>query len=455
MTEKLILQQPARPDSSEAMALLNYYLENSEEVEAYLNQMSNEAYLFWDKVKHQPPILGLSVEKSWLLVRLLRQMRSQSTPIVAENNRKFTWYRTPSVDEKLRKIDMYAGGSFLHNQPEPLMDQQKYITRGILEEAIASSQLEGADTSRRYAKQMIAENIKPRNKSDWMILNNYKALLKIDQEYSRRDLSRSLLLEVQEMLTKNSLDYEKDAGRFRTDEDDIGVYLNDEILVHKPPKADFMMRELDSLIDFANDNTMFIHPVVKATMLHFWLGYLHPFCDGNGRTARAIFYWYMIKNDYWAMLYLPLSTLIKRSPVQYMRAYVYAEQDGLDFSYFFDYIIRKIIASIDEFNSFVDETVLENQKIGELINREIKTNNRQNQMIKYLLASPGNYISIASPLVKINEVEIFGNDGRLVKRANIKNETDKIDVKSLPVGTYFVRTYDNGNFIKSMKFIKQ
>jgi hypothetical protein len=65
-----------------------------------------------------------------------------------------------------------------------------------------------------------------------------------------------------------------------------------------------------------------------------------------------------------------------------------------------------------------------------------------------------NYISIASPLVKINEVEIFGNDGRLVKKANIKNETDKIDVKSLPIGTYYVRTYDNGNFIKSMKFIK-
>ncbi len=65
-----------------------------------------------------------------------------------------------------------------------------------------------------------------------------------------------------------------------------------------------------------------------------------------------------------------------------------------------------------------------------------------------------NYISIASPLVKINEVEIFGNDGKLVKRANVKNETDKIDVKSLPVGTYYVRTYDNGNFIKSMKFIK-
>ena len=65
-----------------------------------------------------------------------------------------------------------------------------------------------------------------------------------------------------------------------------------------------------------------------------------------------------------------------------------------------------------------------------------------------------NYISIASPLVKINEVEIFAADGKLVKKANVKNETDKIDVKNLPVGTYYVRAYNNGNFIKSMKFIK-
>lgn len=396
MKEKLVLQQPNKLDSLETMNLLSHYFARNEEVESYLNKVSNDVYLFWDKVKYRPPISGLDVEKSWLLARLLRQMRSQSTPITAENGQKFTWYRTPSVDEKLRKIDMYAGGSFLHNQAEPLANQQRYITRGILEEAIASSQLEGADTSRPYAKRMIAENIKPRNKSDWMILNNYKVLQKIDQEYSKRDLSQSLLLEIQEMLTKNSLDYKENVGRFRTDDDEIGVYWNDEILIHESPKADFMMKEIDRLIDFANNNSVFMHPVIKATMLHFWLGYLHPFCDGNGRTARAIFYWYMIKNDYWAMLYLPLSTLIKRSPVQYMHAYVYAEQDGLDFSYFFDYIIRKIIASIDEFNSFIDKTVVENQKISQLINQEIKTNNRQNQMIKYLLAASDNYISIAS-----------------------------------------------------------
>ena len=65
------------------------------------------------------------------------------------------------------------------------------------------------------------------------------------------------------------------------------------------------------------------------------------------------------------------------------------------------------------------------------------------------------YISIASPVVKINEVEIFSADGRLVKRAFIKNEVDKIDVKELTKGTYFVRTYNDKDFVKSLKFIKE
>lgn len=66
-----------------------------------------------------------------------------------------------------------------------------------------------------------------------------------------------------------------------------------------------------------------------------------------------------------------------------------------------------------------------------------------------------NYISVASPLVKITEVEIFANDGKLVKKANVKNETDKIDVKNLPSGIYYVRTYGESGFVKSMKFIKK
>ena len=65
------------------------------------------------------------------------------------------------------------------------------------------------------------------------------------------------------------------------------------------------------------------------------------------------------------------------------------------------------------------------------------------------------YISIASPLTKINEVEIFSADGRFLKRAIVKNETDKIDVKDFLPGVYYVRTYNDKVFVKSMKFIKK
>lgn len=65
------------------------------------------------------------------------------------------------------------------------------------------------------------------------------------------------------------------------------------------------------------------------------------------------------------------------------------------------------------------------------------------------------YISIASPMIKIDKVDIFSADGRLAKTTTVKNETDKIDVSHFAAGTYYVRTYSKNEFVKSMKFIKK
>jgi len=74
----------------------------------------------------------------------------------------------------------------------------------------------------------------------------------------------------------------------------------------------------------------------------------------------------------------------------------------------------------------------------------------------YVFPNPSSkYISIASPLVKVNEVEIYNSDGILKKKVIIKNETDKINIEDFIPGIYFVRTYNDKQFIKSMKFIKQ
>jgi Fic family protein len=61
---------------------------------------------------------------------------------------------------------------------------------------------------------------------------------------------------------------------------------------HTPPPAAELPARLEAMCDFANSKTpdTFIHPVVRGIFLHFWLAYDHPFVDGNGRTARALFY---------------------------------------------------------------------------------------------------------------------------------------------------------------------
>src|SRR3546814_10435189 len=82
--------------------------------------------------------------------------------------------------------------------------------------------------------------------------------------------------------------------------------------------------------------------------VHFQIGYDHPFCDGNGRTARALFYWSMLSSGYWLTEYISISSILKKAPAQYVRAYLHAESDGTDMSYFVAHQLDVIIAARSE-----------------------------------------------------------------------------------------------------------
>jgi Fic family protein len=119
-------------------------------------------------------------------------------------------------------------------------------------------------------------------------------------------------------------------------------------------------------------------------MIHFWIGYLHPFTDGNGRLARLLFFWYLLKHNYWAVSYLPISTVIKKAPAQYWQAYVYSEQDDCDLNYFIDFHLRKIQESIDNFKSYIETKSQENKTINKSLKQAYAFNDRQIQLLKYL-----------------------------------------------------------------------
>ena len=107
-------------------------------------------------------------------------------------------------------------------------------------------------------------------------------------------------------------------------------------VLHEPPPAASLPQRLERLCAFANaiDGEPFVHPVIRAILLHYMVGYDHPFVDGNGRTARALFYWSLARSGYWRMEYVSISRLLRQAPAQYSRAYLHSEADDNDTTYF-------------------------------------------------------------------------------------------------------------------------
>lgn len=363
----------------------------------FIKKINEPDYLYWDKIQYKKPLpKDIEPEILWMIIKFIRQSSFLSTPIKDTNNQQFQWYKLPSYESFFHDLDLNLGGKLATSKKEidiKNKNKQKFISRGIMEEAIASSQLEGAATSRRVAKKMIKEGRTPKNESEQMIINNYKTIVALEENYKNKKMSMELLLELHAMITKNTKDSEGETPRLRNTKDIIYVTnrLSGEIY-HESPDIYFVEKELkNNFIKFANDeldNEYFIHPVIKAIMLHFWLAFLHPFTDGNGRLARLLFYWYLIKHDYWAFSYLPISTIIKKSPTQYKMAFIYAEQDDRDLTYFIDYNIKKIKQAIVDFEEYTKLQSKNNKNINKKAKLKYNFNERQIQVLQYLYGDP-------------------------------------------------------------------
>lgn len=366
---------------------------NDPEIKAALMK-TDEDYLHWEQLKYKnwiPQKSGIDKELFWTLVKVYRLFNATNTPI-RDSKGNFFKMNTHNYNKFLHIVDKEMAGNFMGISGLSENDKKQFITRSIIEESIASSQLEGANTSRAVAKKMLLEGRTPIDHSEKMIVNTHKTMLRIEQELYKEKLSWDLISELHSMITDQTIPKEKQ-GILRETLDENGNKLvikpwDNRTIAYVAPNKEFVELELPKLIDFANDkdelSTTFIHPLLKAIMIHFWIGLLHPFEDGNGRLARVLFYWYMLKNDYWAFAHLSLSEKIKKSPKQYALAYIYSEQEDCDLTYFINYNINKIKLAQKDFQSYIIKKINENQSIITLSQHEYDFNERQMKLLQYL-----------------------------------------------------------------------
>ncbi len=352
-------------------------------------------YVHWDKLRYLTPPSGLD-HRAWWFGLKVRRTPTKQIPLVDKAGVPFVFNLPDPLPECLHHVDSLARGVI--QQPEPITNPEtrdSYLVRSLIEESITSSQLEGASTTREVAKKMIREGRKPRDRSERMILNNYQTMQYI-LEIKNKDITRDLICDVHRMITDRTLNDASGAGRFRRTDENIVVGDDTGNVFHVPPPAEQLDQRFDEMCKFANNQIPdgFIHPMLRSIVLHFWLAYDHPFVDGNGRTARALFYWSMLKQGYWLFEYITISRIILKAPVRYGRAFLHCETDENDLTYFLLYHADVIRRAIDELHLYIQRRANQLATAQKELRGFTTLNHRQRDLISFALRHPGQSYTI-------------------------------------------------------------
>lgn len=396
------------PDNEKSTLFL---LKETPSFDYFFHKIESE-YLPWNKVKY------IGNEKNnvslWKEVKLIRRLISKKFSLNAKNKIEINYGINDYLQQKLHYLDFNFGAGIQKEQLLSDLDKHQYLSNALMEESIFSSMIEGATTTRVKAKDMLRKGKKPSNKSEQMILNNYKTIQYIS-ESKNEEITIEKLFEIHRLVTENTLE-EESCGVFRTSNDVLVMNQITGEIVHTPPSFEELNELMQSLCDFFNNNPKenFIHPIVKASIMHFLIGYIHPFVDGNGRTARALFYWYLLKNGYWLTEYLSISRVILKTKTQYEKAYINTEIDEMDVTYFIHYQVKVLIQAFEDLKIYISKKKKEENKLYKYLKLP-NINERQAQILFWIEEDNNRFFTV-------KEIEnVF----------KITNQTARTDIEEL------------------------
>jgi Fic family protein len=382
------LPKPPAPDSLRLRKLLG----RQRDIRSFMEEADSE-YYYWDDVRRRPLPPGLSAEDLWAAIKLDREHGRHGLPLSDAGGKGFSYRLPDSALKLLHTVDRQGGGTLGGEVDEPVVlgqMRERVLIDSLMEEAVATSQIEGAVTTRKVAKDMLRTGRKPRDRSEKMIVNGYRTI-RLLRERLDRPLSIDLLHEIQESMTRDTLENSAHAGTFRSENDQVRIVdARDGEVVFTPPPAGSLPARMKQLIDFANTDPKsepFIHPLIRAAILHFWLAYEHPYVDGNGRTARALFYWAMLKNGYWLFEFLTISRMIHASRMSYYRSFLHTELDDNDLTYFLMFQFKVTDQALGDLRKRLRE-ITERQQLTKSIGIAAGLNARQQALLDHALRHP-------------------------------------------------------------------
>ena len=276
----------------------------------------------------------------------------------------------------------------------------------LVEEGYYSSTIEGAHSTIKRARTLADGKSKPKNKSEFMVLNNFRALDAIEE--SKSNLSHELIQKIHKITVENTLDEDYNIGCYREEANEI---INASGKVIFSPIADMkkMLEMLDALLLFLQDDEFSkpIEPLYKAMAFHFLFAFIHPFDDGNGRTVRILFTYLLKHYGYDMFYYISLSEIIhKNKAKEYCQAFIDVERSHnnsskeFDMSYFFYYMSDVMLQGLKllkhRINTHLREDIM--RSVADDLNLDITP--RQSKIIKILSNKDNSFMLTVDDLAK-------------------------------------------------------
>lgn len=333
-------------------------------------QQFMDRYLTREEIAYRLPV-SLPISRFWSMMDEARRKAAIVLPLKAQDGQLFRFVINKTIEAQCDAVAAMARRESLDGIFSP-----ELMEEATIEEAVWSSVIEGAFTSKAEAAKIIRQDKTPANKSEQMVKNNYKAMLYV-LEHLEEPITEKTLIDIAAIVTKDASD--DNIEGFRKGQ----VYVSGRVgVVYTPPAAEAVSAMMADLLDFIN--TSELHPLFKACIAHFYFVYVHPFTDGNGRTARALSYMMLLRTGYDFFRYFSVSGIIADERSSYYKSMRKVEESDGDMTYFVDFYSAMLQRSVIKMEEHLIHHVFAGRML-ENLEKEGRLNERQLKGARWLL----------------------------------------------------------------------
>ena len=261
---------------------------------------------------------------------------------------------------------------------------QYYGTKAAEEEILATSAIESIDFSRDSVRRIL-KGMAPKDEQEHRIhgiKTGLEFIADVSNTITEENLYKLYMMTVGDFLSED--DQLLSGQLYRHDT----VYVVGDHVVHAGLDHKYVLKAMQALIDFINTEDE-INDLIKAAIIHFYIAYIHPYFDGNGRIARLVHLWFLIQKGYRSALFIPFSSNIEKSRKLYYEAYTTIENNRkisskVDVTPFILYFIEHVYNKMYD-NSLSTDTMM----LYEAAVKEGKVTEKEMQLWKFVLSCYG------------------------------------------------------------------